>query len=74
MKINVRTLIGQVLELDVQADDTVAMVKKNLVEKTGIPQEQQSLRQGSQELDDDQTLKHYEIEEDALLHLVLKME
>ncbi|WP_462401951.1 ubiquitin-like protein [Pseudomonas sp. Marseille-QA0332] len=74
MKINVRTLIGQVLELDVQADDTVAMVKKNLVEKTGIPQEQQSLRLGSQELDDDQTLKHYEIEEDALLHLVLKME
>ena len=65
MKINVRTLIGQVLELDVQADDTVAMVKKNLVEKTGIPQEQQSLRLGSQELDDDQTLKHYEIEEDA---------
>ena len=76
MAINVKTLSGKVLRLNVEPGDTVADAKeliKELIERgQGIPTYQQRLIFDGEQLEDDKELSNYDIRKgSSLLHLIL---
>ena len=60
LDIYVRTLAGDIITLDVKANDTVAIVKDKLRSK-GVPPYQHRLIFAGKQLEDDRTLKDYGI-------------
>ena len=56
MRIFAKTLIGKVIELDVESLETVAEIKEQICESEGIPTELQRLIYEGKTLFDDQTL------------------
>ena len=74
MQIFVKLLLRERITLRVQAFYTIEEVKKKIQEQKGFPPAVQHLVYGSKQLEDKQTLYHYDIQEDATLHLVLRGE
>ncbi|CAO2200086.1 unnamed protein product [Urochloa humidicola] len=70
-KIDVKTLQGTVIPLDVQSSDTVEDVKVKIYEKDGHRPKQQRLFYGGRQLQDDRTLEDYNIKRDSTVHLAL---
>jgi hypothetical protein len=72
-QIFVKNLLGKSVALDVQATDTVQVVKRKLQDKEAIPAGQQRLVFQTKELEDSRTLADYNIQRDSNLHLVLRL-
>jgi ubiquitin C len=72
-QIFIKTLQGKTLTLDVNDNDTIASIKDKIAEKEGIPQEQQRLVFNGKQLEDKNTIAEYGIENDASIHLVLRL-
>lgn len=73
MQIYVKTLAGKTIMLQVVGSDTVRVAKQQFRDKEGIPLDQQRLIFERVELEDDRTLSDYNIEHDAVLHLVYRL-
>ncbi|CAB9517390.1 Polyubiquitin (Fragment) [Seminavis robusta] len=84
MKIQIKTLAGTILDLEVSPSDSIANVKEKIREAWGAPPEQQNLRYNEvlleEELTDDQnnqqsavTLADYDIADGATLNLILRV-
>lgn len=70
MKINVETWDGKIIPLVVEPDDTIEDVKKQVETLTDIPVPDQTLVFDGEELEDDPTLKDYNIVHGDTLKLV----
>lgn len=73
MQIFIKTLTGRTVMLIVVETDTVSSVKQKLKDKDGVPVDEQRLLFAGHELKDSSTLKDYNIQKDATLHLVLRL-
>jgi len=73
MQLMVKTLEGKTVTVDVEPDESIESIKAKIHEKEGIPPEQQRLIFGGKQLEADKSLEDYGIEEDATLHLVLRL-
>ena len=71
MKIFAKTLTGESITLDMNAEDTIENVKAKIENKEGVPPDRQSLFFATELLEDSSTLSHYNIQNESTLHLVL---
>lgn len=73
MQIIVKTLVGKSIAIDVEAADNIASVKAKIAEKEGVPADQQRLIFGGKQLEDNMTLQEYNIADNSVLHMVLRL-
>ena len=72
IQIYVKTMSMNYITVAVKITDSMEYVKLEIQRKEEIPFNQQQLMYHGQQLEDAQTLSDYNIQEDDILHLVIK--
>ena len=64
-QMNVKTLTGKIITVEVEASNTIQDVKAKIHEKEGIPPGQQELSLQGQQLEDQRTLSDYSVQQNS---------
>ncbi|ALJ06856.1 ubiquitin [Pseudalgibacter alginicilyticus] len=70
MQIFIKTLTGETITIDVEANETIDNVKTKIYDKTGTPIEDQKLIFSGTELQNNRTLADYNIQKESTIFLV----
>mmetsp|Transcript_73416 Transcript_73416/g.147842 ORF Transcript_73416/g.147842 Transcript_73416/m.147842 type:complete len:131 (+) Transcript_73416:92-484(+) len=73
MQLMVKTLDGKTVTVEAEEEDTIEDIKNKIMEKEGVPVDQQRLIFGGKQLDSDKTLADYDVQEDSTFHMVLRL-
>ncbi|KAB8292494.1 hypothetical protein EYC80_008205 [Monilinia laxa] len=73
MLITILTLTGRELELDIETNDKILIVKEKIEEQEGVPPSQQRLIYRGKQMLDEKEVGEYGVEERVTLHLVLAL-
>ena len=74
MQIYIRLISNRTLALDVLPSNTIKNIKEIIRVKEGIPLEEQNLISSGKRLLDDKTLEYYDIKNEFIIYLFLKIE
>jgi ubiquitin len=69
----VKTLTGKDIDLELPNHTTIGETKQVIQDKEGIPPDQQRLIYKGTQLEDDMTLRDYNVEQGHPVHLVLRL-
>jgi len=78
MQLFIKTLTGKIITLDVEPYDSIEILKTKILEKAGIPKEQQRLVYTAKQtyigrqLDDNNTIEYYNIINESIIYMVHK--
>ena len=72
-QIQIKTLQGKTMPMEVQDGDTIGSIKAKIHEKEGIPVDQQRLVFNGKQLEDNMKVSDYGIQADSVMHLVLRL-
>jgi ubiquitin len=73
MHISIARTSGKVVDLEVDANDTILAVKGKIHQVQGLPPEQQRLICQGKQLEDSRTLQDYNIQTSTVIHLVTRL-
>lgn len=69
----VKTLTGKTITIFQNSEDLIEDIKDSIQDKEGIPPDQQRLIYAGKQLEDGNTISHYNIPDAATIHLVLRL-